>query len=89
MTIKMEELYTSGKYIYAVDALSGEIEESFGENGKVDLRKNLDRNYETLVAISNTPGVVYKDILIQGTRVHEGQVHLQGILEHTTLIMEN
>ena len=65
-------IYTSGKYIYAVDALSGEIEESFGENGKVDLRKNLDRNYETLVAISNTPGVVYKDILIQGTRVHEG-----------------
>ena len=65
-------IYTSGKYIYAVDALSGEIEESFGENGKVDLRKNLDRNYETLVAISNTPGVVYKNILIQGTRVHEG-----------------
>ena len=41
MTIKMEELYIPRKNIYAVDVLSGEIEESFGENGKVDLRKIL------------------------------------------------
>jgi len=65
-------IFTSGYYIFAVDALSGKIEKSFGDNGKIDLRKNLDRPYETLVVISNTPGVVFKNILIQGTRVHEG-----------------
>ena len=42
MTIKMEELYIPLENIYAVDALSGG-EESFGENGKVDLRKNLTK----------------------------------------------
>ncbi len=65
-------LYTSGKYIYSIDAKSGKIESSFGENGKIDLRKNLGRPYETIVAISNTPGVIFNGILIQGTRVHEG-----------------
>ena len=65
-------LYTSGKYLYAVDALTGELETSFGENGKIDLRKGLGRDYEKQYVIANTPGVVYKNILIQGTRVHEG-----------------
>ena len=43
-------IYTSGKYIYAVDAINGEIEKTFGENGKIDLRKNLGRPFETLIA---------------------------------------
>lgn len=65
-------IYTSGSYIYAVDALAGKIEKTFGENGKIDLRKNLGRPFENLSVIANTPGVVFKNILIQGTRVHEG-----------------
>jgi len=65
-------IYTSGSYIYAIDALNGDIENTFGENGKIDLRKNLGRPFETLSVVANTPGVVYKNILIQGTRVHEG-----------------
>ena len=65
-------IYTSGRYIHAVDALDGTAETTFGENGKVDLRKHLGRDPATQMAIANTPGVVYKDILIQGTRVHEG-----------------
>jgi len=64
-------IYTSGRFIYAVDALTGAPETTFGESGKVDLRKGLGRDYEKQLAISNTPGAVYKDILIQGTRVHE------------------
>ncbi|MAS29508.1 MAG: pyrrolo-quinoline quinone [Flavobacteriaceae bacterium] len=65
-------IYTSGSYIYAVDALTGKIENTFGENGKIDLRKNLGRPFESLSVVANTPGVIYKNILIQGTRVHEG-----------------
>ena len=65
-------IYTSGSYIYAVDALTGKIEKTFGENGKIDLRKNLGRPFENLSVIANTPGVIFKNILIQGTRVHEG-----------------
>ena len=65
-------IYTSGSYIYSVDALTGKIENTFGDKGKIDLRKNLGRPFETLSVVANTPGVVYKNILIQGTRVHEG-----------------
>lgn len=65
-------IYTSGRYIYAVDAATGVLEDSFGDSGKVDLRENLGRDPEKQMAIANTPGVIYKDILIQGTRVHEG-----------------
>lgn len=65
-------VYTSGRYIYSVDALSGELEYSFGQDGKVDLRAGLGRDIDKQMAISNTPGVVHEDILIQGTRVNEG-----------------
>lgn len=65
-------IYTSGKFIYAIDAISGTVESSFGENGKVDLRKGLGRPFEQQLAIANTPGVVYQRILVQGTRVNEG-----------------
>ena len=56
----------------AIDALTGKPEETFGENGRVDLRKNLGRPYKEMIVIANTPGVVYDNILIQGSRVHEG-----------------
>ena len=65
-------IYTSGSNIFAVDALTGKIEETFGEKGRVDLRKNLDRPYQEMIVIANTPGVVHENLLIQGSRVHEG-----------------
>jgi quinoprotein glucose dehydrogenase len=65
-------IYSSGHSIYALDALKGTLETTFGEGGKVDLRKGLGRDFEKQLAIANTPGVVYQNILIQGTRVHEG-----------------
>jgi quinoprotein glucose dehydrogenase len=58
--------------MYAVDAVNGTLIKDFGEEGKVDLRWGLGKDPELMFAISNTPGVVYKDLLIQGTRVHEG-----------------
>ena len=32
----------------------------------------MGRNYEDQFVLSNTPGVVYQNLLIQGTRVNEG-----------------
>ena len=64
-------VYSAWKYLYAIDAKTGEIESSFGEEGKIDLRKGLGKPFEKLSVIANTPGAVYKNILVQGTRVHE------------------
>ena len=64
-------VYSAWKYLYAIDAKTGEIESTFGEVGKIDLRKGLGKPFQKLSVIANTPGAVYKNILVQGTRVHE------------------
>ena len=59
------------EYIYALDAQTGKPIESFGEAGRVDLRKGLGEAAETLNVRATSPGVVYKDLLIQGSLVAE------------------
>lgn len=65
-------LFTAGSYLYAIDAKSGKIIPSFGREGKVDLREGLGRPAEKQFVISNTPGIIYRDLLILGDRVSEG-----------------
>lgn len=66
-------LFTRGSYLYALNAETGEQIQSFGENGRVDLRKGLDREpWEELSVSSTSPGILYQDLLIMGSRVPEG-----------------
>lgn len=71
-------LFTAGSDLMAVNATTGEVVSSFGENGKVDLRKGLDRDIGNQDIVATTPGIVYKDLLILGSRVSEGQVAAPG-----------
>jgi quinoprotein glucose dehydrogenase len=64
-------LFTAGSFLYALDATNGRRVVSFGDSGRVDLRAALDRAAHDLFVQSTTPGVVYKDLLIMGTRVDE------------------
>jgi quinoprotein glucose dehydrogenase len=53
-------------YVYAIDATTGKGIPSFGENGRIDLRKGLRGDYlENTVALT-TPGSIYKDLIIVG-----------------------
>ena len=65
-------LFSAGNWLLAVHALTGEPVLSFGDRGKVDLRKDLDTDLEDFLIVSNTPGVVYQDLLIMGMRLSEG-----------------
>ena len=65
-------LFTVGPYLFAVDALTGETIEGFGEHGKVSLYAGLGEDAEGRFITSNTPGVIYDDLLILGMRVSEG-----------------
>ncbi len=65
-------LFTAGSYLYAVNTASGELASEFGEGGRVDIREGLGRDISGLHVLSNTPGSVYGDLLILGTRVSEG-----------------
>ncbi|MBS1821944.1 MAG: PQQ-binding-like beta-propeller repeat protein [Acidobacteria bacterium] len=60
-----------GSFLYALDPANGKSIASFGTNGRVDLRENLGRDPEGQSISLNTPGVVYKDLIIVGSAVPE------------------
>jgi quinoprotein glucose dehydrogenase len=62
----------AGQRLYALDARTGTPVASFGENGSVGLTEGLGRDVGRLYVLSNTPGAIYRDLLIVGTRVSEG-----------------
>ena len=63
---------TGGSFLYAIEASTGHLITTFGDKGAIDLHDGLGRDVEDLFIVSNTPGVVYKDLLIVPTRVAEG-----------------
>ena len=65
-------LVAAGQRLYALDARTGKPVPSFGANGSVSLLEGLGRDVSNLYVLSNTPGAIYKDLLILGTRVSEG-----------------
>jgi len=58
-------------YLYALDAETGTLVSSFGRDGRIDLREDLDRDPELQSVLMTTPGAVYDDLLIVGGRVSE------------------
>ncbi|MCK6500276.1 MAG: PQQ-binding-like beta-propeller repeat protein, partial [Nitrospira sp.] len=65
-------LYTAGQDLFAVDAATGRRIESFGNQGRVDIREGLDRPVDQQFVLGNTPGSVWRNLLILPTRVSEG-----------------
>lgn len=55
-------------FLYCLDAGTGKPVESFGEGGRIDLRKDLRGDYKEQSVVLTTPGVVYKDMIILGGR---------------------
>jgi quinoprotein glucose dehydrogenase len=64
-------LAAAGSYLIAIDAKTGEAIKTFGTDGKVDLREGLRDDPKTIQAGSSSPGVVYGDLIIMGSRVDE------------------
>jgi quinoprotein glucose dehydrogenase len=58
-------------FLYALDPATGRPIASFGEGGRLDLRKDLDSDYMQNTVALTTPGVLYKDNLILGFRAPE------------------
>jgi quinoprotein glucose dehydrogenase len=63
--------YTAGPHLYAVDALSGQQVISFGDSGQIDLHNDLGEDAKDLYVNTTSPGIIYKDQLIIGSRVSE------------------
>lgn len=65
-------LYANDRYLHAIDLRSGKRIPDFGKNGSVDLKEGLGREASDLYLTANTPGVIYRDLLIMGMRLGEG-----------------
>lgn len=63
--------FTAGRRLYALDANTGRPIASFGDSGSVDLAIGAGREIRDEYLVATSPGVVYEDLLIQGTRVGE------------------
>jgi quinoprotein glucose dehydrogenase len=66
-------LFTAGPRLYALDARTGRPVPGFGRDGSVDLKEGLEGVDGGDYVVATSPGVVYRDLLIQGTRVSEGE----------------
>ncbi len=65
--------------LYALDPATGKLIPSFGDGGKIDLRKDLDEeNITQSFAALTSSGLVYKDMIIVGFRAPETQPALRG-----------
>jgi quinoprotein glucose dehydrogenase len=53
-------------YLYALDAVTGKVITSFGEQGRIDLRKGLREPHEQQSVELTSPGSIYKDLIIVG-----------------------
>jgi glucose dehydrogenase len=55
-------------YLYCLDARTGKPIASFGESGRIDLRRGLREPWEQQSIALTTPGSIYKDLIIVSGR---------------------
>jgi quinoprotein glucose dehydrogenase len=87
-----------GHALYCVDALTGKLIRSFGDNGIVDMHEDLDwspprkdllnlENVDDFHYSMTSPGIIYKDMIIVGSRLSEGPLtppgHIRAYDVHT------
>ncbi len=65
-------LYTSGPWLYALNATNGQPITSFGDSGRTSLKAGLGETSIDKMVISNTPGTIYEDLIVMPLRVSEG-----------------
>lgn len=72
--------HSAGSYLWSLDAKTGEPAKEFGSEGKIDLHTGLGERSEDLWVILTTPGVIFKDLYIIGSRVSEGYNSAPGYI---------
>ena len=71
-------LVTTGGFLWAIDALTGNPVDSFADHGKLDLKTGIDRT--TVPLASRTPGRVFENLIILGSATGEGYLPPPGDL---------
>jgi len=69
---------TTGGFLYAIDARTGNTINTFADDGKLDLKTGIDR--ATIPLASRTPGRVFENLIILGSTTGEGYLAPPGDL---------
>ena len=72
--------FSAGSFLFALDAKTGILVSGFGDQGKVSLKEGLGDWAQNLYVISTSPGIIYQDKLIVGTRVSENNDAAPGFI---------
>ncbi len=72
--------YAAGSYLYCLDALTGKPVKNFGNNGWIDLHQDLGEHAKDLYVAMTSPGIIYKDMIIIGSRVSEEAAAAPGYI---------
>ena len=68
---KKRILFSAGPFLYSVNAENGELDARFGEEGRVSLKQGLGKNVGDKYVVATSPGIIYKNLIIIGSRVSE------------------
>ncbi|MEP6729827.1 MAG: PQQ-binding-like beta-propeller repeat protein [bacterium] len=63
--------FTHRNWLWSLDKTTGKPITTFGDSGRVDLRKGLDRPIEGVSVSASTPGVIFEGLYIIGSTVAE------------------
>lgn len=70
---------TWNSMLYAINAATGELVSTFGSDGQVHLRENLDRDPATIATVhSRGPGRVFENLIILGSAPGEDYLSAPG-----------
>ncbi len=64
-------LFSSGPDLFELNAETGKLVETFGISGRVSLKEGLGERSKDLYVVATSPGIVYRDLIIIGSRVSE------------------
>jgi len=72
--------YAAGANMFCVNASTGELIKTFGNKGMIDLHNDLGRDVADLYIAMTSPGIIYKDLIIIGSRVNEEATAAPGYI---------
>jgi quinoprotein glucose dehydrogenase len=67
---------TTGGFLYAIDARTGQTVDSFADDGRLDLKTGIDR--AAIPLASRTPGRIFENLIILGSATGEGYLPPPG-----------
>ncbi|WP_232539167.1 outer membrane protein assembly factor BamB family protein [Chitinophaga tropicalis] len=74
-------LFAYGEWLTALNALTGEVITTFGNQGRVSLKSGLGEGVKEKYVGSTTPGAVFEDLIIMPIRVGEGEGAAPGYIQ--------